>query len=100
MVERKPLQSPWPAVLDITLVPAVARLPSSVFVERRDVAARYRLLCRIHGEFEEMPGLSLTLAQAATFFGLRADTASRILTQLSDARVLRRRSDGQFTLHV
>jgi hypothetical protein len=100
MVERKPLQSSWPAVLDITLVPAVARLPSSVFVVRRDLAARQRLLGRIHGEFDEMPGLSLTLAQAAKFFGLRADTTSRILKQLSDARVLRQRRDGEFALHV
>jgi hypothetical protein len=99
MVERKPLQSLWPAALDITLVPAVARLSSSVFVERRDLAGRHRLLRRVHGEFEEMPGLMLTVAQAAKFFGLRADTTSRILKQLSDARVLRQRSDGQFALH-
>ena len=97
MVKLKPFESRWPSVLDIALIPAVARLPSSVFVERRDLAARHRLLCRIHGEFEEMRGLSLTLA---TFFGLRADTISRILTQLIDARVLRQRSDGQFALHV
>jgi hypothetical protein len=100
MVKRKPLESRSPSLLDITLVPAVARLPSPVFVERRDLVARHRLLCRIRGEFEEMPGLSLTLAQAARFFGLRADTTLRILKQLNDARVLRQRSDGQFALHV
>ncbi|GAC1455803.1 MAG: hypothetical protein PVSMB1_05380 [Gemmatimonadaceae bacterium] len=47
-----------------------------------------------------MPGLSLTLGQAAKLFGLPPDIASRILERLTDTRVLRRRSDGQFALRV
>ena len=100
MVKRKPPESNWLAIPDFTLVPAVARLPTAVSVERRDVAARRALLCRIHGEFEEMPGLSLTLGQAAKLFGLPPDTASRILERLTDARVLRRSSEGRFALRV
>ena len=100
MVKAKPLESSWQAVLDITLVPAVVRLPAAVRVERRDVAARRALLSRIHSEFEEMPGLSLTLGQAARLFGLPHDVASRILGGLTDARVLRHSRDGHFALRV
>ena len=97
---QKPLASRWPAVLDITLVPAVARLPSTVPAERRDATARAALIRRIHGEFQDMPGLSLTLPQAARLFDLRSDIATRILNRLRDERVLRQRGDGQFALRV
>ena len=100
MVKRKPLESGWQSILDNALVPAVARLPAEVPAERRDAAARHALLCRIHGEFEEMPGLSLTPGQAARLFGLSPDIASRILDRLTDARVLRQSRDGQFALRV
>ena len=100
MAKQRPLESKWQAILDITLVPAVARLPSTVPAERRDEAARHALLCRIHSEFKDMPGLSLTLPQAARLFALRADIASRVLHRLSDDRVLRQRSDGRFSLQV
>ena len=100
MAKRKPLESRWQAILDITLVPAVAHLPPAVPVERRDMPARHALLWRIHSEFEEMPGLSLTPAQAAKLFGLSPNIASRILDKLTDARVLRRRIDGHFVLRV
>jgi hypothetical protein len=98
MVNRKRLQSAWQALMDISLVPAVARLPLAVPTERRNVAARHALLARIHGEFEEMPGLSLTLDQAARLFGLHRDIVNRILGALIAGRVLRCRSDGQFIL--
>ena len=100
MAKQRPLESKRQAILDITLVPAVARLPSTVPAERRDVAARHALLCRIQGEFKDMPGLSLTLPQAARLFALRSDIASRILNRLSDERVLRQRRDGQFALRI
>jgi hypothetical protein len=96
MIKRKPRESGWQAVLDIALVPGVARLPGSVRAERRDGAARHALLCRIHSEFEEMPGLSLSPAQAGKLFGLSPDVALRILEQLTTARVLCVGSDGRF----
>ena len=96
MVNTNLLESRWQALLNITLVPAVVRLPPAVVDERRDLAGRCALLCRIHSEFEEMPGLSLTPDQASRLFGVPVEIISRILLRLSDARVLRRRSDGQF----
>ena len=97
MAKEKPVVSRWQALLDIALIPAVAQLPAAVPIERRNVVARHALLCRVHREFEEMPGLSLTLDQAARMFGFHPDIIGRILGRLTDARVLRRRSDGQFT---
>jgi hypothetical protein len=99
MIKRKQLESSWPSVLDIPLVPAAARLPGAV-PERRNLAARHALLHRIHSEFEEMPGLSLTVSQAGKIFGLHVEIIGRILERLTDARVLRRRNDGQFSLHL
>lgn len=98
MVNPKPLQSAWQALMDISLVPAVARLPLAVPIERRNLAARHALLARIHGEFEEMPGLSLTIDQAARLFGLHRDIASRIFGALIAGHVLSCTSDGQFIL--
>jgi len=100
MTKPRPLESKWPAILDITLVPAVARLPSTVPADRRDMVARDALLSRIQGEFHDMPGLSLTVPQAARLFALRADIASRILDRLKDERVLRHTINDQFALRV
>ena len=61
MTKPHALESRWPRVLDITLVPAVAHLPATLPAERRNVAVREALVRRIHSEFVEMPGLSLTL---------------------------------------
>ena len=97
---RKIRESSWQALLDITLVPAVAHLPAVVRPERRNVPVRHALVCRIYCEFEEMRGLSLTLNQAARLFGLPPDVAARILHRLTDARVLCQKSDGQFALRV
>jgi hypothetical protein len=98
MVDLKRHESQRPALL--TLAPAIARLPAAVPAERRDLPARYALLRRIHSEFEEMPGLSVTPGQAARLFGLPPDIAERILERLADADVLRHRRDGQFALRV
>lgn len=97
MVTRKPLESTWHALMAITLGPAVDRLPSAAFAERRDISARHGLVCRIHGEFAEMPGLSLTVNQAARLFGLPPDITTRILDRLAGAHLLRQ-TNGQFAL--
>jgi len=54
------------------------------------------LHARIRGEFQEMPGLSLTLAQAARLFGLTEAECSRVLDQLAGAGVLCLRPDGRY----
>jgi len=100
MAKLTPLESRRQALFDIRFVPAAARLPAKVAAERRDVAARHALVRRIRSEFEEMPGLLLTLNQAARLFGLRPDIVSRILARLTDARVLCQRSDGLFARRV
>ena len=97
---KAPPDARWQALLDIRFVPLAARLPAAAAAERRDVAARDALVRRIHSEFVEMPGLLLTLSQAARLFGLRPDIVSRILASLTDARVVCRRRDGQFARQV
>jgi len=47
MTEQNSLESRWPEILDIPLVPAVVRLPATVPSERRNVAARITLVRRI-----------------------------------------------------
>jgi hypothetical protein len=51
---------------------------------------------RVQGEFKEMPGLTLTLAQAGRLWSLDADTCNEVLSQLVAAGFLSRRSDGSF----
>lgn len=49
---------------------------------RRDPASRERLRARVRAEFTEMPGLTLTLAQAVRLFGLREDVCVRVFGEL------------------
>jgi hypothetical protein len=100
MTKQRRLESGWPDILDITLLPAVVRPPATVPTERRNVSERAILLRRIHREFVEMPGMSLTLTQATALFGVSRDAGSRILTGLAEQRVLRLRDDGRYVLHA
>lgn len=58
--------------------------------DRRNLAARQRLLQRIVMEYREMPGLCLTLPQAQRLFGLRGDVCVRLLDMLVRDGLLRR----------
>ena len=51
---------------------------------------------RVRGEFREMPGLTLTVAQARRLWDLDSSTCSDVLTQLVDAGFLCRRADGAY----
>jgi hypothetical protein len=51
---------------------------------------------RIAAEYREMPGLSLTVAQAGRFFGLASDECVTVLQALVVAGRLRRREDGRY----
>ena len=88
MPKENALESRWPDILNINLVPAVACLPERPFPERRNLTARATLLRRIRSEFEEMPGLSLTLGQAAKLFGIPPETCARILAQFAEEGLL------------
>lgn len=51
---------------------------------------------RVRGEFREMPGLTLTLAQAGRLWSLDAATCRDVLSHLVDTGFLCQRSDGAF----
>lgn len=51
---------------------------------------------RVRGEFREMPGLTLTLAQAGRLWSLDPSTCNEVLGQLVEAGFLCRRPDGAF----
>jgi hypothetical protein len=65
-------------------------------VDRRDTAARERLLGRVRAEFAEMPCLRLTRAQAQRLFGLRADICERVLAELERERVVVRDREDRY----
>ena len=67
--------------------------------ERRNSAAREGLLRRIRAEFEEMPCMCLTCAQAKRLFDMRADVCQRVLTALVRDRVLCRTTGERFRLN-
>ncbi len=60
------------------------------------VAAPTMLLHRIRGEFLEMPGLHLTLPQAARLWHLDAVTCDAALRALIDTGFLRQTARGAF----
>lgn len=49
---------------------------------------------RIRGEFNEMPGLQLTIAQAARLWGLDQASCRRVIDALVDAAFLRWTASG------
>jgi hypothetical protein len=68
--------------------------PISEFVAPQDSKAL--ITERVRGEFREMPGLTLTLAQAGRLWSLDAATCGEVLSHLVDTGYLCRRSDGAF----
>jgi hypothetical protein len=51
---------------------------------------------RVRGEFREMPGLTLTLAQGRRLWSLDAATCADVLSHLVTTGFLCRRPDGAF----
>ena len=64
------------------------------------MAAAYQLhddvLRRVQGEYIEMPGLSVTTAQAQRLWGLDRAACDALLGALVDAKFLFRTRDGAF----
>jgi hypothetical protein len=79
---------------DITFRPLTVR--GMPVVERRNPAARQALVTRVQGEFDEMPGTSLTVEQATRLFGMRNDVCVRILGELVTRGMLKRSADNRF----
>ncbi len=59
-------------------------------------AATNSIAERVRGEFREMPGLTLTVAQAGRLWSLDAPTCSEVLSELVQTGFLRRKADGAF----
>jgi DNA-binding IclR family transcriptional regulator len=58
----------------------------------------HQLIRRVRSEFNEMPGLRLTPAQAARLLGLDEAACQRVIDALVRAEFLRRASDGSIML--
>ena len=56
------------------------------------------LAVRVYGEYREMPGLRLTVRQAARLFSVAPDVADEVLHELRRASILRHSDDGAFSL--
>ena len=54
------------------------------------------LVMRIRAEYREMPGLSVTLSQAARLWGLDQSTCERVLATLIGRRILKRTLNGTY----
>ena len=52
---------------------------------------------RVRGEFREMPGLKLTLAQAGRLWSLDLNTCRTVLLELVEAGFLLEAADGTFS---
>lgn len=100
MTKPNPVESQRADILGVALIPAVARLPTTIATERRNIRAREMLLRRIRAEFAEMPGLSVTLAQATRLFGLTREAASRILLELIGKEVLHITADRRYVVRT
>jgi hypothetical protein len=90
----------------MTMMP-MPPVAGTIFVEKRPAtASRNRssaldamspLALRVHGEFREMPGLRLTVRQAARLFSIPVDIADAVLHELRGASFLACSSDGAFS---
>jgi len=73
----------------------VSGATTSDFLAQQDTRAL--VAERVRGEFREMPGLTLTLAQAGRLWALNADTCAEVLSELVAVGFLCRRADGAFS---
>jgi hypothetical protein len=70
--------------------PLSMHLPPPGVLERRDLPRREALVRRIVGEFDELPGLRLSLRQTMKLLGVDEAACLRILNQLTLAGHIRR----------
>jgi hypothetical protein len=59
-------------------------------------APLHELLRRIESEYEEMPGMCVTMPQAQRLWGLDTTTCAFVLTKLVERRILRRTARGTY----
>jgi hypothetical protein len=65
-------------------------------MDERPASLATQLLNRIWAEYREMPGLSLTPAQAQRLWGLDAITSRNLLQRLVKSKLLHCGEDGQY----
>jgi len=94
MLMPKPLDSNVERLATVRGRAAGMSLP--VAVERRNLSRREALVRRISAEFDEMPGLALSVRQASRFLGLEETACGRVLASLARAGVLRRNSQDLY----
>jgi hypothetical protein len=71
-------------------------VPSARPRDRRDPASRQDLIRRVTVEYDEMPALRLTLAQARRLFALPEDVCARVLDTLVATGELEQDAEGAF----
>lgn len=101
MAKSQSVEYRRPALSDVTCQPARAQLRPALpahFVERRDLSTRRALVRRVHSEFLEMPGLTLSIDQATRLFSLPSGVCTRVLGELIAGDLLRRTTDGHYAL--
>ena len=72
----------------------LAENAAQVLLAQNGIMKVQALVERIRGEFREMPGLQLTLAQAQRLFGLDPIACRRVVDTLVEASFLRWTSSG------
>jgi hypothetical protein len=72
----------------------ISAATTTILARQQD--ARGLITERVRGEFREMPGLTLTLAQAGRLWSLDTATCADVLSQLVATGFLCRRADGAF----
>lgn len=101
MAKNQKIEDRRPDLSDVKGKPARAQLrPSSSGhpVERRDLSSRRALVRRVRSEFLEMPGLTLSITQAARLFSLPSNACARVFGELIDDDLLRATTDGRYAL--
>ena len=90
------LASLKPRAVSMTALPP-ARMEAGQFpLERRNLVTRERLERRVRAEFLEMPGLTLTVAQASRLWSFEASFCMAVLGALEEARFLVRTRHSAF----
>jgi hypothetical protein len=89
----RPAGRPTPSLDTVKGRPLGMALP---VVERRDLVRRAAVVRRIAAEFQEMPGLILSVGQASRLLGLDEAACERILGGLARDGLLRRRDSGSY----
>jgi hypothetical protein len=95
MLRPKSSGAPIYSLNDVKGRPLNMSLPPGV-LERRDLARRDAIVRRIVAEFQDMPGLVLSVKQASRFLGVDPGACARILEELTRAGMLRRGADDSY----